>query len=123
MVKHGKAPFLECSSRGDKRFSAFCAYVNGKTIESQYQAAKIFEDGSTGLHWRKAKGRRAVNHEETSELYDDLWRKYLNEHPSYLKFLQEQSGLSDVFGRPGGVCQATTLWKLSRKRKEEVKND
>ena len=114
MVKHGKAPFLECSSRGDKRFSAFCAHVNGKTIESQYQAAKVFADGSTGLHWRQAKGRKAVNQAEVAKLYDALWRQYLNEHPSYLEFLQKQPGLIDTFGRPGCVCQATTLWKLSR---------
>jgi hypothetical protein len=61
MLEFGEAPFLECSSKGDKRFSAFCAVVNGKTIEQRYQAAKIFEDGSTGLTWREAKGKKAVN--------------------------------------------------------------
>ena len=52
MIKHGTAPFWECSSKGDKRFSAFYARVDGRSIEEQYQAAKIFEDGSTGLTWR-----------------------------------------------------------------------
>ncbi len=45
MLAHGSAPFLECSTRGDKRFSAFCARIKGRenrTIESIYQAAKEF---------------------------------------------------------------------------------
>lgn len=59
MIRHGVAPFLECSSKGDKRFSAFCATAvgyDGRTIEQVYQAAKVFDDGSTGLSWRAAKG-------------------------------------------------------------------
>lgn len=75
MIQHGEAPFLECSSRGDKRFSAFYARIKkygNKTIEELYQAAKVFEDGSTGLTWREAKGRKAVNAEETARLYRKL---------------------------------------------------
>lgn len=72
MVKFGEAPFLECSSKGDKRFSAFSAFVNGKSIEAQFQGAKVFEDGSTGLHWREAKGKKATNMERVRLLYADL---------------------------------------------------
>jgi hypothetical protein len=64
MVKHGVAPYLECSSKGDKRFSAFYARIKAKknkSIEELYQAFKIFDDGSTGLDWREAKGRKCVN--------------------------------------------------------------
>jgi hypothetical protein len=114
MIRHGKAPFLECSCKGDKRFSAFYARVNGKSIEEQYQAAKIFENGSTGLSWKQAKGKEAINMEEVSKLYGDLWWQYLREHPDYFEFLQEQSGLSDIFGQEGHNCQATVLWNLTR---------
>ncbi len=61
MIQHGAAPFLECSSRGDRRFSAFAARIKrraNKSIEEIYQGAKRFEDGSTGLTWREAKGKR-----------------------------------------------------------------
>lgn len=47
MIKHGFAPFLECSTKGDRRFSAFCAHIrsrNNQSIEEIYQAAKIFDD-------------------------------------------------------------------------------
>jgi hypothetical protein len=112
MIKHGVAPFLECSSRGDKRFSAFFARVNGKSIEEQYQAAKVFADGSTGLSWREAKGRKAVNQEQCAQIYAQLWDAYMYSHPELLKIIDAASGLSDIFGQPGHVCQATELWRI-----------
>ena len=115
MIKHGKAPFLECSSRGDKRFSAFYARVNGASIEDAYQGAKIFKEGDqifTGLSWREAKGKKAINQENVSKFYDQLWKQYLVENPHLINVLKEASGLSDMFGQKGHVCQATALWKL-----------
>lgn len=112
MIRVGKSPYLECSSRGDKRFSAFCAKVNGKSIEEQYQAAKIFEDGSTGLTWRQAKGKKPINIDEVSKLYKELWRRYLLDNPSLLRGIKQASGLSDMFGQEGHNCQAITLWEL-----------
>lgn len=118
MIQHGEAPFLECSSHGDKRFSAFYARVKkygNKTIEELYQAAKVFEDGSTGLTWREAKGRKAVNAEETARLYRKLWQRYIKENPRLLRVLIDASGLSDIFGQEGHMCQATELWRIRRK--------
>lgn len=112
MIQYGKPPFLECSSRGDKRFSPFYATVNGRSIEEQYQAAKIFEDGSTGLHWKKAKGRRPKNPTECAILYENLWRQYLRERPGLLDILKSASGLSDMFATKGAVNQAEVLWKI-----------
>jgi len=112
MIKHGTAPFLECSSKGDKRFSAFFARINGKTIEEQYQAHKIFADGTTNLHWRKAKGRKPVNAELCAQFYSKLWDQYIAENPELLPILKAATGLSDRFGQPGHCCQATELWRI-----------
>ena len=112
MLKHGVAPFLECSSRGEKRLSAFYARVRGRSIEERYQAAKKFEDGSTGLGWREAKGKRAVNMAEVRELYSRLWDEYIGAHPELLELIRAESGLCDMFGQPGHVCQATELWRI-----------
>lgn len=112
MVKHGVAPYLECSSAGDKRFSAFWARIDGVSIEDAYQAAKVFADGSTGLHWRQAKGKAAVNMKEVSELYESLWRTYMERNPEFYPILEAATGLSDRYGQPGHNCQATVLWKL-----------
>jgi hypothetical protein len=119
MMQYGKSPFLECSTRGDKRFSAFCAIVNGKSIEEQYQAAKVFDDGSTGLHWKEAKGRKAVNATECTILYEKLWRQYIAEHPELLDVIKKVSGLSDIFAKKGSVNQAYILWKI---RNEQMIN-
>lgn len=115
MIRHGEAPYLECSSRGDKRFSAFFARVYGKTIEEQYQAKKVIDTGKeliAGLSWKEAKGKKAINQEECAKFYSELWDVYMYEHPELLEVLKEASGLSDMFGQEGHVCQATELWRI-----------
>jgi hypothetical protein len=111
MVRHGTAPFLECSSRGDKRFSAFYARVRGKCIEQWYQEAKQFEDG-VDLDWKERQGLRPLNAGECHKLYAALWDEYIGEHPELLPVLRAASGLSDVFGKAGHACQATELWRI-----------
>lgn len=115
MIRHGEAPFLECSSRGCKVFSAFNARLKKyhyRSIEEIYQAAKVLEDGSSGHPWRIAKGKRAVNAEEVAKLYSQLWDEYIEENPAFLDLLKSYNGLSDIFGQPGHVCQATELWRI-----------
>lgn len=115
MIRHGEPPYLECSSRGDRRLSAFGARVQrygNRSIEDLYQGAKIFEDGSTGLSWREAKGRTAVNHEWCSQWYSHLWDQYIWENPNLLILIRSASGLSDIFGQVGRCCQATELWRI-----------
>jgi len=115
MIQHGTAPFLECSSRGDRRFSACAARIQGrgnKSIEEIYQAAKVFADGSTGLTWREAKGKRAVNVDEVRALYSVLWDEYIAENPHLLSVLTGSTGLQDLFGQAGHACQATELWRI-----------
>lgn len=122
MIRHGTAPFLECSSRGDRRFSAFYARIKSrgnKTIEELYQASKIFEDGTTGLSWRDAKGRKAVNQDACNQLYATLWDEYIDENPQLLNVLQSASGLSDQFGQAQHCCQATELWRISGRAVEK----
>jgi hypothetical protein len=115
MVRHGSPPYLECSSKGDVRLSAFSARLRshrGRSIEELYQAAKIFEDGATGLTWKEAKGRRAVNMDEVRLLYSRLWDAYIAENPHLLEVIVGASGLSDVFGQEGNACQASELWRI-----------
>lgn len=115
MISHGRAPFLECSSKGDKRFSAFYARIKARgnsTIETIYQASKVFEDGRTNLGWRDAKGRRPINIEEVRLVYSQLWDEYIAENPELLQVIKDASGLSDIFGQPGHACQATELWRI-----------
>ncbi|QIG71295.1 hypothetical protein EVB94_187 [Rhizobium phage RHph_TM40] len=113
MVKFGSEPFLECSSKGDKRFSAFYARIksrDNKSIEDIYQSSKIFEDGSTGLSWKEAKGRKCVNQTEVRNLYRRLWIEYLDENPDLVEFLKRFNGYSDIFGQDGHACQAEEIY-------------
>lgn len=116
MIRHGEPPYLECSTRGDKRFSAFTARIRDRSIEELYQAAKVFADGRTGLTWREAKGRHPTNAAECAALYSRLWDDYIDHHPDLLAVLRAASGLSDMFGQPGHVCQATELWRIRNQR-------
>lgn len=119
MIQHGNPPFLECSSQGERRLSAFVARIKGrdnKTIEEIYQASKVLEDGSTGLNWRQAKGKKAVNQDECNRLYALLWDEYIAENPDLLELIRGQSGLQDKFGQVGHCCQATELWRIRNRK-------
>lgn len=132
MLRRGSPPFLECSTRGDKRFSAFCARprsLNGRSIEEAYQAMKIFPchacrkspmsdclrcggtGSATGLHWRMAKGQKAENADACAAAYRQWWEEWVAEQ-NLLPVLKAASGLSDMFGREGSVCQAAILWDI-----------
>lgn len=115
MIRHGQAPFLECSSKGDSRFSAFGARImgrGGKRIEDIYQGAKVFDGGITNLGWREAKGKVAINQDEVTRLYATLWDEYIQENPDLLEVIKQASGLQDMFGQKNHACQATELWRI-----------
>jgi hypothetical protein len=134
MIKHGEAPFLECSSKGDTRFSAYYVKVSArdqKTIEERFQAFKVFREDHTvcvdgvmfnrgfvtGLTPAQAKerqrrGEKAINQLEAAVLYARMWEEYLGINPHLLRVLKQASGLSDRFGQPGHCCQATELWYI-----------
>lgn len=115
MIRHGEAPYLECSSAGDKRFSAYYARIRrlgNRSIEELYQAKKVFKDGATGLPIDEARGLRPVNETECRTYYSALWDAYIQENVDLLGVLKNASGLSDKFGKPGHCCQATELWRI-----------
>ena len=114
MIKHGQEPYLECSTKGDRRFSAFWASpksLKGRSIEQAYQAMKIHPDGTSGHGWTYVKGKRAVNMGECQTAYKQWWKEWV-EDQELMPVLLAASGLSDMFGRRGTVCQATVLWEM-----------
>lgn len=123
MIQHGSPPYLECSSRGDRRFSAFYARLSrlgGRSIETAYQAAKVLEDGTTGHRWQFAKGKRAINNDQLALLYKSWWRSWIIE-ARLIPVLIASTGLSDMFGQEGHICQATVLWELRQEAIEQVR--
>lgn len=72
----------ECSSAGDKRFSAFYARMpDGRSIEEHYQCdIKGYDKG--GTNWRLGKGKPPKNEDvDLWSEYLSLWRKWSEIHP------------------------------------------
>ena len=72
---------------------------------------KVFENGETGLHWRRAKGRKAVNQYECIASYTQWWREWVTQE-RLLPELLKATGLSDIYGKENSVCQAEVLWSI-----------
>jgi hypothetical protein len=119
MITFGTSPVLECSSKGDKRFSAFYARIkhrNNKSIEELYQARKVFEDGVSGLSPKEAKGRKPINIEDCRAWYSQLWNEYFDANPDFLIELSQYNGFSDIFGQKGNACQAEEVYRIMKER-------
>lgn len=108
---------LECSSKGDKRFSAFYAKVefNGvyDSIENHYQSVKR---NAKGLPCRK--GERVAYIElldskwESSLLtpfYRYLWYKYLSINPGLVAYAKQFDIFNDMFRGKCINCQADCI--------------
>jgi hypothetical protein len=123
---------LECSSRGDKRFSAFYAYVefNGiyANIETHYQACKKFNRPVT-----KPKGHKPDYIEingKTFEIkyltpfYKLLWVKYLDDHPELVGYASEFDDFHDMFkGKNTINCQADVIRQYVKDGRESIINE
>lgn len=90
----------ECSSKGDKRFSAlFAKLPDGRTIEEHYQCdVKGYNPG--GTNWRDYKGKPAVD--PTTDLWEEylkLWWQWAELNPELIEELRNVCGgmLSDMF--------------------------
>lgn len=76
MLRFGQDPFLEVSSKGEKKFSAFYARIrwrDNKSIEEIYQGYKLFPGWISGLSIKEAKGKQAINMDACRLLYSQLW--------------------------------------------------
>ena len=98
---------LECSSRGDRRFSALYATVTIKdkeqSIEQWYQNAKRTADGK-----RAGKGK-SFDHiidpftgdklpaKDASDLYRGLWITYLSKNPDLVEYASQFDEFHDMF--------------------------
>lgn len=110
---------LECSSRGDRRFSAFGARItiNGHTdcIENFYQTAKRTESGEP-----VGKGK-PFHHfvcpfcgigflpEDISDFYRGLWITYFKQNPELLTYAATFDEFHDMFKGKAVNCQADVV--------------
>ena len=102
VVKRGE-PYYECSSKGNKEYSAIYAKIDNRSIEEIYQ---LDIKGYRGLvdHWSEAKGKpplRDISEDELFLEYVELWRRYFKEHPELLEKIKKEAyskTITDMFG-------------------------
>lgn len=112
---------LECSTRGDARFSSFYAIVeaDGKkdSIENHYQLSKRFGE-TVPKSWRDSKGRKPTHIEIKgrkldirflTQYYKLLWCKYLDENPYLITIAKKYDDFSDIFKGNSINCQADVI--------------
>lgn len=112
---------LECSSRGDKRFSAFYAKVTidgvTKSIEEWYQGCKVI-NGKSNLPMKEVKGKKPefvclfgrIGHlNYLSQWYKLLWVKYLDGHQGLVEYAKGFDTFTDMFRGKAINCQADVV--------------
>lgn len=128
---------LECSSKGDKRFSAFYAkvsvYGEFDSIENHYQLCKRdrLENGEVLIPktWRDLKGKKidsfVVNgitfpEEYLSQYYKLLWVKYLDANPSLVVFASGFDEFTDMFRGKSINCQADVVKQYVKEGRQSI---
>lgn len=103
----------ECSTKGDKRFSALCATMpDGRTIEQHYQCdVKGYDPG--GTNWKLGKGKPPIRECDFWEEYLALWKVWAEDNKPALRELWVEGRakcmvLSDMFATTS-VNQAHAL--------------
>ncbi|HDR7922454.1 MULTISPECIES: DarT1-associated NADAR antitoxin family protein [Bacillus] len=132
-----KLNVLECSTKGDKRFSALSAKVSVHdvfdTIENHYQKSKVFKDESGSYYtckkWENAKGKKPVackigntilSIEYLSMFYELLWYKYLKSNEYLIDVLAKFDEYHDMFkSKKSIVCQADTIREYMKNENDE----
>ena len=110
---------LECSSKGDKRFSAFYATVSikgvVKSIETWYQESKRdVNDSIPGKGKYVAYMVNPFNGHKLpstclSDFYKTLWIRYFNQHPELLEYAKGFDTFNDMFRGKCINCQADVI--------------
>lgn len=120
-VKWARRGGYECSSKGDKRFSAFCAVMpDGRSIEQHYQCdVKGYQPG--GTNWRLGKGKPPVDTgKDLWTEYLKLWQVWAQANPALIEELaiaaqQNNYTLTDMFANTP-VNQARALAEILNNR-------
>lgn len=122
---------LECSSRGDKRFSAFYAKVSvfGRydSIENHYQKAKRLKNGDIAGKGKKP-DKLIINNKEydikyLTPFYNMLWIKYLDQNQDLVTFAEEYEDFNDMFKGRSINCQANSIRQYVKEGRESFFKD
>jgi hypothetical protein len=132
MLSNNTKNILECSSAGDKRFSAFYAVVKvfgyEDTIENHYQACKQFKNGS-----KKPKGQCPdslniygipLDIKYLTAYYKLLWYKYLRKRRELITYASAFDDFHDKFKGGSTVnCQADVIKQFIKEGPQSILNE
>jgi hypothetical protein len=121
---------LECSSKGDKRFSALYANITvfgrNTNIERHYQGCKRFND----MNISKAKGKKpdyieingkSLDVRYLTPWYKLLWVKYLDRNPDLVDYASGFDEFHDIFkGKNTINCQADVIRQYIKQGRESI---
>lgn len=127
---------LECSSRGDKRFSAFYAKVEvfGKldSIENHYQSCKRTVDNRPAKKGQKVgqiiftiPNGPSIRLSPTylTAYYKLLWCKYLDNNPELVKYASAYDDYNDIFKGKAINCQADVIRQYIKQGRDSILNE
>lgn len=129
---------LECSSKGDKRFSASYSkiYVNGvlDSIENHYQKSKVFKDLTNGkeVQFNDFKKVKHIQYRNEYELigfkieknffdkkyltvwYKSLWYKYFLYNKNLINVINKYDEFNDTFAKTNTLNSQADVVKQIR---------
>lgn len=114
-MNFGTPPYLECSSKGDKRFSPFYARLRSyqnQTIHHIYNSEKMYESGSTNYAVQNRNNIRPINLFELVPLFKKLWLIYFSENPELVRILLASTGISEVYTPDKYFSTSEVLWSI-----------
>lgn len=133
---------LECSSKGDKRFSALYAKIDNISIENRYQLSKRFVYNKEIVHpknFKEAKHWQYKNEyilidfkvndyifslEYLSMYYKFLWYQYLLEHKELIEYIQKFDTFTDCFKKENTLnSQCDIIELVAKKGLNTLKNE
>lgn len=99
---NNKAKIIECSSKGDKRFSSLYAKMpDGFSIEHHYQ---VNIKGYNTISDSKNKIGKLFDFKTQLRKYKALWLEYLRVNPEFFRYLiqkrKEGYDFNDSFAKP-----------------------
>ena len=124
---------LECSSKGDKRFSAFYAMVSidnvNKSIENHYQKCKrvngkVINNGKgVNPDYIFIRGK-ALDKKYLTPYYKLLWVKYLDKNKDLVEYLKQYDDFTDMFKTKNTInCQADVIRQYIKLGRESIINE
>lgn len=125
---------LECSSKGDKRFSAFYARINVfgifDSIENHYQNCKRDKNGNIAGKGRKVEKMIIINNHANKSYemaptyltayYKLLWCCYLDTHPELVEYAKQYDDYNDMFKGRAINCQADVIRQYIKQGRKSI---